>query len=414
MTRPVLTAPRLPAERRAGVFRPPGSNRHGADGRDGVPTYGPEHAGRRESNMAEVVLQSLTKRYGRNTAVADLDLAVPDGELLVLVGPSGCGKTTTLRLIAGLESPTAGRILIGGRVVNGLAPRHRQVALVFQHGALYPHLSVYGNLAFGLRCGRVPRSEIDRRVRAAAGKLGLEPLLARRPAELSGGQRQRVALGRALVREPGVWLLDEPLSHLDALLRLSLRQELARLQTESARTMIHVTHDQAEALALGHRVAVLQAGRLQQVGTPGDVYARPANRFVAEFIGSPPMNFTSGKLTAHDGAVAVAGNEFSLTLPADRWDRCAGRLGSLITLGIRPPAITVLAADGPNAAGLTGRIASLQGFDADAYAEVRCGPLNVTARVPPGGPFRPGDPVRLLLDATQCHLFDPTTGAAIG
>ena len=247
-------------------------------------------------SMAEVVLTNLTKTYGGVAAVDGIDLRIRDGEFLVLVGPSGCGKTTTLRLIAGLDEPTSGEVRIGGRNVTRLAPKDRNVAMVFQHFTLYPHLNVFQNLAFGLKLRRVPRPQIERRVRQTAHMLGIDELLDRRPAELSGGERQRVALGRSVVRDPQVFLLDEPLSNLDARWRETLQKDLVQLQQQLGTTTIHVTHDQLEAMMMGQRIAVMNAGRIEQVGSPLDVYHAPVNRFVAEFIGSPPMNFLAGRL----------------------------------------------------------------------------------------------------------------------
>jgi ABC-type sugar transport system ATPase subunit len=240
--------------------------------------------------MAPITFDHVTKRFDETTAVSDLEIEVADGEFLVLVGPSGCGKTTALRMLAGLEEITSGRILIGDRVVNNVAPQHRDIAMVFQSYALYPHMTVYDNLAFGLRNQKVPRGDIDRRVRRAAEILDLGPLIKRKPKQLSGGQRQRVALGRAIVREPAAFLMDEPLSNLDAKLRVQTRAEILKLQDNLGTTTIYVTHDQVEAMTMGDRIAVMSNGVLQQIGTPEDVYTNPANVFVAGFIGSPAMN----------------------------------------------------------------------------------------------------------------------------
>jgi multiple sugar transport system ATP-binding protein len=245
--------------------------------------------------MASVHLKHLNKKFSNGVhAVRDLSLEIGDGELIVFVGPSGCGKTTTLRMIAGLEEPTDGEINIGDRLVNHVAPGMRDVAMVFQNHALYPHMSVYRNMAFGLRMRRTPRSEIDKQVRHASQILSIESLLERRPGELSGGERQRVALGRAIVRQPKVFLFDEPLSNLDAKLRVQMRAEISRLHHQLATTVIYVTHDQAEAMTLGQRIVLMDQGTIQQVDTPTNIYRKPTNRFVASFIGSPPMNFLSG------------------------------------------------------------------------------------------------------------------------
>jgi multiple sugar transport system ATP-binding protein len=309
--------------------------------------------------MAEVVLENLTKIYSNGVeAVHDLSLHVGDGELMVLVGPSGCGKTTTLRLIAGLEQPSAGSIQIGGRLVNTLPPRRRDVAMVFQRSTLYPHLDVNRNLQMSVQLGR-PSGPITRltyrlfrpaihaqlvaqekvmeeRVRSAAHMLGLDDILNRKPAELSGGQRQRVALGRAIVRRPSVFLLDEPLSHLDGRLRAELRHELHLLQRQLRATIIYVTHDQAEAMTLADRVAVMDQGVVQQVDRPLVVYQQPANRFVAGFLGWPPMNFTDGRLLSGDGGLRFVSDGWSLPLPPAKAVSWQPYLGRAVTLGIRP------------------------------------------------------------------------------
>src|SRR5881296_3778921 len=257
--------------------------------------------------MAQVVLDHVTKVFDDQVmAVDDLTLTVGDGEFIILVGPSGCGKTTALRMLAGLEKVTSGRIAIDGRVINDVSPRDRDIAMVFQNYALYPHMTVFRNLAFGLRQRKVPSREIDRRVHEVSEILGLEDLLKRRPAQLSGGQRQRVAMGRALVREPKAFLLDEPLSNLDAKLRVQMRAEIARLQSALRTTTVYVTHDQVEAMTMGHRIAVLKDGRLQQLGTPLEIYETPANLFVAAFIGTPPMSFVPASIDESGGRIAAS------------------------------------------------------------------------------------------------------------
>ncbi len=290
--------------------------------------------------MASVALRNVTKVFGgrRNTVVAvdDLTIRVADGEMVVLVGPSGCGKTTTLRLVAGLDRVTAGHVEIGGCVVDAVAPKDRDVALVFQDYALYPHLTVYGNLAFGLKMRRTPKPEISQRVAEVARLLGIEELQQRKPHELSGGQRQRVAFGRAIVRRPQVFLFDEPLASLDAQLRVKVRLELRRMQRDLGMTSLYVTHDQHEAMALGDRVAVMADGRVQQIGPPEEVFERPANRFVAGFLGTPRMNFLNGALV---GAGDSVGFEFAgrrLSLPSRLAARAANRTGERMVLGIRP------------------------------------------------------------------------------
>jgi sn-glycerol 3-phosphate transport system ATP-binding protein len=284
--------------------------------------------------VAHVILDHVTKWFDNDVvALHDLSLKIEDGEFLILVGPSGCGKTTALRLVAGLDKPTSGTITIGDRVVNNVSPRDRDIAMVFQNYALYPHMTVYKNLAFGLKQRKTPKAEIDRRVREAGAMLGLDDLLKRRPAQLSGGQRQRVAMGRALVREPLAFLLDEPLSNLDAKLRVQMRAELKRIHHRLGITTIYVTHDQVEAMTLGDRIVVMSAGEVQQIGKPHDVYRHPANLFVAGFIGSPPMNLVRGRA---EGGRVVAGD-----LSFER----AGVPDGEVAVGFRPEALT-LAADG--------------------------------------------------------------------
>jgi multiple sugar transport system ATP-binding protein len=257
--------------------------------------------------MAPITFEHVTKRFDETTAVADLNIEVPDGEFLVLVGPSGCGKTTALRMLAGLEEITSGRILIGDRVVNNVAPGARDVAMVFQSYALYPHMKVYDNLAFSLRNQKLPKPQIDERVRQTADVLELADFLKRKPKQLSGGQRQRVALGRAIVREPKAFLMDEPLSNLDAALRVQTRAEILRLQKRLGTTTIYVTHDQVEAMTMGDRIAVMDKGELQQLGTPEELYERPANTFVARFIGSPAMNMVPSSVLGVGGVGQLAG-----------------------------------------------------------------------------------------------------------
>src|SRR5665648_641437 len=285
--------------------------------------------------MADVSFQDVTKEFpGATVAVDRLTLDIPDGEFMILVGPSGCGKTTALRLVAGLETATSGTIRIAGKNITHLSPRDRDIAMVFQNYALYPHMTVYRNLAFGLRQRKTARAEVDRRVTEVSAMLGLDELLARRPAQLSGGQRQRVAMGRALVREPKAFLLDEPLSNLDAKLRVQMRAELKRLHQQLNITTIYVTHDQVEAMTLGDRLAVMSAGKLQQVGTPQDVYERPTNVFVAHFIGSPPMNLLHAMVA--EGGRAQAG-DLSVDLPQVPAGPCI--------VGIRPDSLSLREAD---------------------------------------------------------------------
>src|SRR5687767_1730059 len=285
--------------------------------------------------MATVTFEHVFKRYGDVTAVNDLNLEIQDEEFLVLVGPSGCGKTTALRMIAGLEDVSDGTLKIGDRVVNGLAPKDRDVAMVFQSYALYPHMSVYDNLAFGLKLRKVPKADIDKRVREAAKTIELGNLLERKPKQLSGGQRQRVALGRAIVREPAVFLMDEPLSNLDAKLRVQTRAEIARLHQRLRTTIIYVTHDQVEAMTMGDRIAVMNNGLLQQVGPPQELYEHPVNKFVAGFIGSPAMNFINVKAHRDAGQVTLRNENVELPLP-DRLRSAVESGADELTAGFRP------------------------------------------------------------------------------
>jgi len=284
--------------------------------------------------MAGVILKGVTKRFGETSVIEAIDLEIKDHEFMVLVGPSGCGKSTLLRMVAGLEEITSGSILIGDRVVNDVPPKDRDIAMVFQNYALYPHMSIRENLEFGLKIRKTPKEEMARLVKEAAEILDISHLLERKPKQLSGGQRQRVALGRAIVRQPAVFLFDEPLSNLDAKLRVQMRAEIKKLQRRLGTTAIYVTHDQIEAMTMGHRIAILHAGKLQQVGPPLEVYERPANMFVANFIGSPPMSFVHATL-ADGGGVLQAGG-FTLPVPAEYRSLTSGKAGTKVVVGIRP------------------------------------------------------------------------------
>jgi multiple sugar transport system ATP-binding protein len=367
--------------------------------------------------MARVRLEEVRKIYDdgqRHVAVHGADLDIADGEFVVLVGPSGCGKSTILRMIAGLESITAGRLLIGDRVVNDVAPKERDVAMVFQNYALYPHMSVFDNLAFGLALRRVPKPEIDRRVRAAAATLGIESMLERKPRQLSGGQRQRVAVGRAIVREPQVFLFDEPLSNLDAKLRVQMRREISRLHQQLRATMVYVTHDQVEAMTMGDRIVVLDAGRVQQVDTPLALYERPANRFVAGFIGSPAMSFFEGTL---DGApatrfVADGGAPVVPLAPAAARSFADGAAGRRVVLGVRPEHVLLAPIGAPGASEWRLDLVEPMGSEAVLYAA--SGPHEITARVAPASLPETGTTIGLAPDAARVHLFDASTGERLG
>jgi multiple sugar transport system ATP-binding protein len=350
--------------------------------------------------MASVTYDHVVKRYTPElAAVRDFNVEIADKEFMVLVGPSGCGKSTALRMLAGLETITEGKIRIGERVVNGVAAKDRDIAMVFQSYALYPHMSVYDNMAFPLQMKRMPRAEIENRVKQASGILGLDAFLKRKPRALSGGQRQRVALGRAIVRHPQVFLLDEPLSNLDAKLRAQTRIELQKLHRELETTFIYVTHDQVEAMTMGDRIAIMYDGVLQQVGTPDEIYDHPANLFVAGFIGSPTMNFVP--VTVQDGAAKASGFEVALPKPVE------SKKG---TLGFRPEALTDRALNG-SSVDMSVDVVERLGSDQFLYGQV--GGDTVTARVDPRMKVTPGDRVRLGLDLRSLHLFDSETEKAV-
>jgi ABC-type sugar transport system ATPase subunit len=359
--------------------------------------------------MASISLHNVTKVFDRRTtAVSGVTLEVHDGEFLVLVGPSGCGKTTILRLIAGLESLTSGAIRIADRMAEGLSPQDRNVAMVFQDGVLYPHMTVYANLAFPLRMRGQNRTEVERRVGAVVEILGLADLLNRKPAALSGGQRQRVALGRALVREPAAFLFDEPLSSLDAGLRQTLREEIKALHQKRHTTMLYVTHDQSEAMALGDRLCVLRDGRIQQVGPPAEVYDRPANRFVAGFFGTPPMNFLTGQIRFEKGAGFLDWAGGRVPLPGF----LADGVETAVHVGVRPHDLSLEPLPPQGGCVLSGRVSLLEPFGSrtDVHVALASGPKCVIS-APPQVPFKAGDEVHVHVDPTKLHLFasDGTT-----
>jgi multiple sugar transport system ATP-binding protein len=362
--------------------------------------------------MATVTFEHVTKKYGEVLAVNDLDLAIQDGEFMVLVGPSGCGKTTSLRMIAGLEEISSGTLRIGDRIVNDVAPKDRDIAMVFQSYALYPHMTVYDNLAFGLKLRKVPKADIDKRVQEAAAILDLGKLLARKPKELSGGQRQRVALGRAIVREPAVFLMDEPLSNLDAKLRVQTRAEIARLHQRLETTMVYVTHDQIEAMTMGTRIAVMSDGLLQQVGSPQVLYDTPVNRFVAGFIGSPAMNFIDVTVNGSGESATLEGPEISLPLPPRLRDAVGPTTGRKLIAGIRPEHLDLEASEGP--AGSFRAIADVVEYlGNDQLLHVTAGGMDLVAVVGTEHRIRPGDVLDLIVPLTKLHLFDVDSGASL-
>jgi len=374
--------------------------------------------------MSGVTLLRVTKTYpskrGEVRAVSDLSLAVADRELIVLVGPSGCGKTTTLRLIAGLEPPTAGTIQIGDRVVNHVAPKDRDIAMVFQNYALYPHMTVFDNLAFGLKMRRVRTEEIKRQVQETAGLLSIEHLLDRKPGALSGGERQRVALGRAIVRTPQVFLFDEPLANLDARLRLKMRTEIKTLHRNLHATILYVTHDQEEAMTLGDRIAVLKDGIVQQCDPPLEVYTRPANRFVADFIGSPPMNFLEGRLEGDAGGLLFSAPVACLKIPPEISGNLRSHAGGAVVLGLRPEHFSLAGVDGlysPSVALEQPRVTVEIGEIKVLVVEPLGESMNVrliaptgdafVTRVPPTSCVSPGQRVKLVADLSHGHFFAP-------
>ncbi|HEY7728657.1 MAG TPA: sn-glycerol-3-phosphate ABC transporter ATP-binding protein UgpC [Candidatus Eisenbacteria bacterium] len=358
--------------------------------------------------MAGVSFTRVTKQFGTTTVIHELDLDVRDEELMVLVGPSGCGKSTALRMLAGLEEVTGGEIRIGDRVVNDLPPKDRDIAMVFQSYALYPHMSVRENMAFGLRIRKMPKAEIDRLVTEAARTLGIDHLLDRKPKALSGGQRQRVAVGRAIVRKPSVFLFDEPLSNLDAKLRVQMRAEITKLQQTLRTTTIYVTHDQVEAMTMGTRIAVLKDGALQQVGSPLEVYERPRNVFVATFIGTPPMNFIPGEIEG--GGASLRATGFSLPLAGPQAALAARSVGGRVLAGLRPEHLHV--ADGAVPTGrhrLEADVDMVELLGNEAVVHARIGDIVLVAKADSQGAPRSGARVSLDLELDALHLFDAET-----
>jgi multiple sugar transport system ATP-binding protein len=366
--------------------------------------------------MAKLLLRGVRKRFEgqERDAVCGMDLEVVDGELLVLVGPSGCGKTTTLRMIAGLEDPTEGEIWIGGRRVNGVAPKDRDVAVVFQSYALYPHMSAFDNMAFGLRMRATPRDEVRRRVERAAEMLGITELLGRRPAQLSGGQRQRVAMGRAIVRQPQLFLFDEPLSNLDAKLRAQMRTEIKRLHLGLGATTIYVTHDQVEAMTLATRIVVMNAGRIEQTDAPAELYSRPATRFVAGFIGSPAMNLVPCVLRTNGAGLAVElEGGVLLSVPPSREGAYRAHAGRRLVFGLRPEHLAELAPGARAEATLSIEVEVLEPQGIETMAVGHAGATELCVRLPGTSSARRGARLNLGADMTQMHLIDPQTDQVI-
>jgi len=366
--------------------------------------------------MAAVRYDHVTKQFSETVkAVNDLTIDIKDKEFLVLVGPSGCGKTTALRLLAGLEDISSGTISIGDRVVNDVAPKDRDIAMVFQSYALYPHMSVYDNMAFGLKLRKMSKTEIDKRVKEAAGILGIGHLLDRKPKQLSGGQRQRVAVGRAIVREPKVFLFDEPLSNLDAKLRVETRAGISKLHQRLGTTFIYVTHDQVEALTMASRIAVMKDGILQQIGTPGELYDNPTNQFVAGFIGSPSMNFFDATLTGSNGSMVFDTGTFQLPVPADTADSLKKRNEDKYVVGIRPEDIydAGFQAPGIDSAKVDAKVDVVEPMGSEIYLNLLSGDKTFVARVDPRSSARAGNDVGLAFNVNKVHIFDKKTESAI-
>ena len=364
--------------------------------------------------MAGVKLINISKRYENGIyAVKDINLDVADKEFMVLVGPYGCGKTTVLRMIAGLDTITEGEILIGDDKMSDISPKCRDIAMVFQNYALYPHMTVYENMAFGLKLRKQPTSEIEKQVMKAAVLLGIEDILTWKPKELSGGQRQRVALGRAIIRHPKVFLMDEPLKHLDASIRVQMRSELIKLHGELGTTFIYVTLDQAEAMTLGTRVCVMNKGVIQQIATPQVIYDYPANLFVAGFIGSPAMNTMEVVLKEQDGqaAVDVNGTRIIMQMPDYAKERWVKHIDKCLVLGVRPENISICGESDPGA--LSGRVESAEFIGAELFITIASGDITLVAKVRPEQQVKMGDSIWFRFDPTRLHLFDKETEIAI-
>lgn len=363
--------------------------------------------------MAQVVLKQINKFYDSVHAVKDVNLTINDREFMVFVGPSGCGKTTTLRMVAGLEAITSGNILIGEQIVNELPPMDRDIAMVFQNYALYPHMSVFDNMAFGLKMRKFDKAEIKQRVKQAADILGIEQLLERKPRQLSGGQRQRVALGRAIVRHPQVFLFDEPLSNLDAKLRVQMRVELKKLHERLGTTAIYVTHDQVEAMTLGDRVVVMRDGWVQQVGEPLELYNSPANKFVAGFIGSPAMNFAAVEVRDIGGELWAENSGMRLKVPDQNVAGLKGRVGQQVTIGMRPEDLRVANGADPAEYSFDAVVEVVEQLGSEILLDVSVGPCAMVAAVEPSLKTKVHEKLRLAANPDRVHFFDVATEVAI-
>ena len=366
--------------------------------------------------MARIALRNVEKRYDATLVLHDCNLDIADHEFIVLVGPSGSGKTTLLRIIAGLEHVSAGELLFDDVRVNDVDVGDRDVAMVFQNYGLYPHMSVYDNMAFGLRRRKLPVADIDERVRRTARLLGVEPLLARRPRQLSGGQRQRVALGRAIVRDPAVFLLDEPLSNLDAHLRVQMRAEILKVHRAVDATAVYVTHDQVEALTMGDRIVVMNGGRIHQVGTPGELYDRPVDRFVASFIGTPAMGFVECEVRRSGDRIEVATRSARVALGDERMHAMRNTDATAVIVGIRPECLALASdTDAPGAdVAVRGIVQMVEMLGSEHYVHIGTDGGSLTARVPRHQPVRVDETVTFVAAARDVHLFDRQTGRALG
>jgi multiple sugar transport system ATP-binding protein len=364
--------------------------------------------------MAQVNLENVWKQFDSVVAVRDVSLTINDKEFVVLVGPSGCGKSTTLRMVAGLEEITKGTIKIGDRVVNDVPPKDRDIAMVFQNYALYPHMSVYDNMAFGLKLRKFPKQEIQQRVQDAAVLLGIQELLQRKPRALSGGQRQRVAVGRAIVRKPQVFLFDEPLSNLDAKWRVAMRAELKKLHERLQATVIYVTHDQVEAMTMGDRIVIMKDGLIHQVGAPLEVYAHPQNQFVAGFIGSPSMNFIPCSVSSKDGQLFFTNPGLNLVVPSSRAKALAAYAGKPVTMGVRPEELREATPQDPANTVFDAMVEVVEPIGHEIYLDVKAGPVELIARVSPDTPAKVGQKIKLAATVEKLHAFDPQTEKAIG
>jgi multiple sugar transport system ATP-binding protein len=362
--------------------------------------------------MAKIVLRRVTKSFGEKVAVDDLNLEVEDGEFVIVVGPSGCGKTTTLRMIAGFESPNMGTLHIGGTLMNHVPPKDRNLAMVFQNYALFPHMSVERNLSFGLRIRHTSKKELNTQVNEIAEMLGIRPLLDRKPAQLSGGERQRVALGRALLRKPQAFLLDEPLSNLDAALRTQMRFELKRIHAQFPVTTVYVTHDQVEAMTMADRIVLMNHGELQQVAPPETLYAEPVNVFAAGFIGSPKINLISARIDHSGGGSALRCLATAIPMTTEIADQLRSAQGKTVTIGIRPEDIlpTPPMGDAPGRAVISGTVEVIEPLGSETHIAVRVGDDILTCRTPPRSGLEMGSTINLTFDITQATIFDGTSG----